>query len=335
MKPILGILLSLLVSAFMLLIPVSAQDTGVYVTTQDYASFRVGPGLAFERTAIIPPATTLPAVGRSYDNRWIQVEYNGARGWIVAWLLVWSGDIIGLPLDGVEPAPFARQAGLVINISPEMAIYTHRPLGIGLRAEQTPPCATVELTGRLGRGENMWLQFWCAGSYFWVGSYYFNEDTNVFNQLPVAFIYTYGRLIEELQLNYEATSASLSSITNIWNALSNGQAVSCNIIPPDAPVLDISENDISSEPEFAAAVNAEQDAIEQTNNAIQLFRSICEQQDTQPLIEPDTVAQALAAVQEGARNIFFVSNFFAPLANRDPLVGGVEIQITPTATPEA
>jgi hypothetical protein len=333
MKRTQPILMLLIVSAFMLLLPAYAQESDVYVTTQDYTSFRVGPGFAFERTAIIPPATTLRAVGRTYDNRWIQVEYNGERGWLAAWLLVWSGDLIGLPLDGIDPASFARQAGLVIDLSADIAIYSHRELGIGARVEQPISCTTVELTGRLGRGLNMWLQFWCAGNYYWVGSYYFTDNPAIYSQLPVAFVYTYGRLIEELQLNYELAQNSLSAINNIWSALTTGQAVSCNFIPEDVPALRISDEDIAAEAEFAAAVDAQREAGRQTNLAIQLFRDVCAQQDTQPLIEPDTVTQAQAAITEANSNIFFVSNFFPPLANRDPLIGGGGIEVLPTATP--
>src|SRR5688572_21567237 len=70
--------------------PLHAQtDTGVWVTTQDYSSLRVGPGVHFERIAIIDPAVTMPAIGRSPRTNWVQVDFNGQRGWIAAKLLVW------------------------------------------------------------------------------------------------------------------------------------------------------------------------------------------------------------------------------------------------------
>src|SRR5258705_13401010 len=79
----------LFICLLILAMPLAAQtNTGVWVTTQDYSSLRVGPGKNFARIAVIDPAVTLPAIGRSPRTNWVQVEYNGQRGWFAAKLLV-------------------------------------------------------------------------------------------------------------------------------------------------------------------------------------------------------------------------------------------------------
>src|SRR5262249_54423701 len=120
--------------------PVLAQDenaevddpgTGVYVTTQDYSALREGPGQAFDRLDIVPPATTLPAIGRTTDAGWIQVRYGNKNGWIAAWLLIWSGDMVSLPADGVNPVSFVRRRGPTVTVSSDMLIYDQRLNGPG------------------------------------------------------------------------------------------------------------------------------------------------------------------------------------------------------------
>jgi hypothetical protein len=298
-------------------------DTDVWVTTQDRSSFRAGPGMAFQRLAIIQPGVTLPAIGRTRDGEWIQVEYEGQRGWIAYWLLVWTGDIAGLPLDGVNPVPFARRSGMTVILTEDMLVYQHVGFGIGPLIENPLPCTEVELTGRIGYGDVIWLQFWCAGSYYWIGSYYFVDDAVVYLSLPVAFDYLYGQLVGELRESYNLTSGQLNQISNIWITLANGNSASCNFIPSSAPPLELSEEDLAAEPEFEVVVRAAQEAITQTNIAIELFRDVCERQDLDPFISRETVQEGLDAIALASDNLFFVARFFGPLADRDPFTGGV------------
>ncbi|MBZ0286772.1 MAG: SH3 domain-containing protein, partial [Anaerolineae bacterium] len=82
----------------------SQYNTGIYVTTQDFVSLRTGPGRDFYRITVVAPVVTLQAVGRTADTRWIQVEYEDQLGWIASFLLVWSGNVTTLPVDGINPA---------------------------------------------------------------------------------------------------------------------------------------------------------------------------------------------------------------------------------------
>jgi len=105
-------------------IATSAQDDAetneVWVTTQDYANLRLSHGENWEILTRLDYGITLQASGRSYDGRWIQVMYEGdidhpdatingvTYGWVAYWLLVWTGDIFELPVDGVKTVRIAR-----------------------------------------------------------------------------------------------------------------------------------------------------------------------------------------------------------------------------------
>ncbi|MEL7237139.1 MAG: SH3 domain-containing protein, partial [Chloroflexota bacterium] len=72
--------------------PYPANDTGIYVTTQDFLNLRAGPSEYFEIRDVVAPETTLMEIGRSADTRWVQVvEPSGRRGWLFVRFLLYSG----------------------------------------------------------------------------------------------------------------------------------------------------------------------------------------------------------------------------------------------------
>jgi hypothetical protein len=64
---------------------------------------RAGPGGAYPILANPPRYTVFPLLGRTANNAWIQVNYNGTLGWVAAqWVEIQNGaSIISLPIDGI------------------------------------------------------------------------------------------------------------------------------------------------------------------------------------------------------------------------------------------
>jgi uncharacterized protein YraI len=62
---------------------------------------RFGPSRAYPILANIPRRTTFPVLGRTFNNTWVQVNYEGLLGWVSAPEVTFSGDINSLPVDGV------------------------------------------------------------------------------------------------------------------------------------------------------------------------------------------------------------------------------------------
>jgi len=138
---------------FLVIAPVSAQDeSSVYVTTLDFVSLREGPGLTFERLEVLPPDTTLPAIGRSHNGEWLQVDYNGVHGWVIWRYLVWSGDPVQLPTDGIAPVPFARRYGALAIANRETPYYPRYTPLPEERVGTLEVGTRVEVTGRFGTG---------------------------------------------------------------------------------------------------------------------------------------------------------------------------------------
>jgi peptidoglycan/xylan/chitin deacetylase (PgdA/CDA1 family) len=62
----------------------------------DYTNLRAEPTLSSAILSVIPPNTTITAIGRN-DGGWIQVEYDGMTGWVVRNLVKVFGPIPSLP----------------------------------------------------------------------------------------------------------------------------------------------------------------------------------------------------------------------------------------------
>lgn len=310
--------LLLMLIAFLGILPAHAQ--GVYVTTQDYVSLRVGPGQYFDRIAVVPPGETLPALGRTVNNNWIQVEYDGQRGWIAAYLLVWSGDWFNLPVDGVEPAPFARRTFTTATTNretPYYTIYTHDPSNhlVGT----LPPETTLEITGRFGSSDFIWLQFYRDGQYYWAGAWNFDIDGEPLNLTDAASVYPYGRLIGKVRNGLLSARSSFTTIRAIWQGIDRNGSGSCAEIPRRARVVDFAPGDMESATLLAPAARAIQTGIDNTNTAIALFEDVCAGETR--VISRELIAEALNHIGEAERAFLIADTLFEPLADRDPLLG--------------
>ena len=206
-------------------------STSVYVTTQDYLALRQGPGTSFGRLTVVPAAVTLPAYGRTSDTRWIQILYEDTYGWVAARYLVWSGDVIDLPVDGVNPYPFVRRAAALGITTRDTPIYPESIIP-GTEVGVIPADTEVELTGRLGEHGFFRFQIRWQGQLYWVGNWNIRiSDGDYLRLLDLTYLYPYGRLINQLQNDIALSVSSFRQIDGVWNRLSQGESVACAPIP--------------------------------------------------------------------------------------------------------
>lgn len=323
MKKSLGIFLVLV----MCLTAVSAQDateeaespfnTGVYVTTQDFVSLRTGPGRDFDRITVVDPVVTLQAIGRTADTRWIQVDYDGQFGWIASYLLVWSGDVTILPVDGVNPAPFVRRAGAIGVTTRETPIY-HTQITPEDQVGTLPAGTEVELTGRLGEEGFFRFQIQYQNQLYWVGAWNIRVISgNYLRLLDAAYLFPYGRLILQLQENLAITIGSYSQIEGVWLQLNQGATVTCDPVPTYARRL-LTDADVQTEEDFLPAVRALDAAITSINLAISAFVDLCN--STDPSLTQEDIDSALAQLDDAERNLILSSSLLEPLRVRNPLL---------------
>jgi hypothetical protein len=297
----------------------NAQDaaTDVWVTTQDFSSLRLGPGRAFDRITVVPPTTTLPAVGRTADTQWIQVEYEGRTGWIASLLLVWTGDVINLPVDGVNPEPFIRRAAaLAVTIRETPYYESFTTMLPGYELGMIPEDTTLELTGRVGERGYLRVQARYGDALVWMGTQNLRVvDGNLFRLLDLSYLFTYGRLFQTLQSSLATALTSYRQISDVWQRISRGDQVACAPVPPRVSRR-LVDTDVSREPTFEAAVLALDSAIEAINSAISAFEDACAPGF---VLTRAYVDVQLATLAEAERFLIFAGSLIEPLRSRNPL----------------
>ncbi len=303
-----------------LVAPLAAQDTGVYVTTQDYSSLRTGPNESFERLIVVPPATTLPAIGRSPRSNWLQVEYQGQKGWIWAGLLVWSGDVLTLPVDGVDPAPYIRRQLVTARFTTDAPIY-HREIVASDQVGTLPALTEVELIGRLGGRENglFWVQILYQNQQYWTGSWNLYLLSGDFSDLEdKSYLFPYGRLVLQVRDDVYSTRRQLERVEGSWLALQSGASIACDPIDL-AKTSQSTERDIRSEPLFGPALKGLDAAIAHVNSAIAAFNDACNRTET--FVTPSDIRTALDDTAAARRNLNLAISFINALEGRNPLLG--------------
>lgn len=298
--------------------PASAPS-GVYITTQDFISFREGPGTGFKRITVINPEVTLPAYGRTSDTRWVQVMYEGQLGWLASYWLVWSGDVINLPVDGLNPVPFIRRAAALGRTTRETLYYRNRvtpedELGT------IPSGTVVELTGRIGEGRAFQMQVRYEGQLVWVGSWDIRIiDGDYRRLLDLAYLYPYGRLILQLEEDLALVSGSYTQSLDVWNRLDRGDQVACSPIPVRAN-RSLTDTDAAKERSFLPAAEALNSAVDSINLTISAFEDTCNNPNV--ILTRDMINAQLTELDNAERNLILAGSLLEPLRRRNPLLSG-------------
>lgn len=318
---------NLLLVALLLAAPMLAQDTaedeaiptetGIYVTTQDFLNLRSGPGTNFEALQVIDPEVTLMAIGRSADTRWVQVITDeGVTGWLFVRFLVYSGDVVQLRVDGINPETFIRMAGVVAFTTRVSPVYDRE--GNVIRDAYT---GRMELTGRLGSGNFARYQFYENGIEYWISAYNVRITSgNPSRLFDTAYLYPYGRILRQLDLDISATLGSLDQIEAIWRGIGNGASVNCTRIPRRI-TRGVTDVDVQQEALFSPSVIALDAAILNTNAAISAFEDACAraQAGESEFVTLADVRNALARINDARLNLNITDSTYIPLQGRDPL----------------
>jgi uncharacterized protein YraI len=84
-----------------------AQEGITVLVTSEFANVRITPALGSEVIASVPAASRYPATGRSPDNQWVRIDFNGEEGWLnITTCVVQGGDINALPVGDPRTIPY-------------------------------------------------------------------------------------------------------------------------------------------------------------------------------------------------------------------------------------
>jgi hypothetical protein len=245
-------------------------------------------------------------------------------GWIADWLLVWTGDILQLPVDGVPTVRSARRSGPLLKIRPRYIYVDGVDPSTRVMGLMFDP-RTTELTGRIGSpgGGYFWLQFRVGEEYYWTGTWDVGTPYS-YQRLPDgSYLYVYGRLLFQLRRELNRVRSVYNAISYRWQTLAQGMSTTCNDIPNDFAITEgyFRPSELNLESVYAPVVEAFHTAIAETNKALSLFREVCSRQGENRFAGADDLQAALGYLQTAQANFNFVSTLLMPLQNRDPLLG--------------
>ena len=295
-----------------------AQETSlddVYVTIQYTANLRAGPGTNWERLAVLPYGVTYRPTGRTQDATWVQIAYTGelltdrypeatidgvTYGWVSTRLTFWTGNLFGLPVDGVRTVNFLRGSRGTLVISPDEPVYTGL-IGPQRRVPYPLPdigIARVEATGRYGSSPFIWVQFKIGPDYYWVS----RLSSGGYSNLPdVGQLIAGNRLGLLAERNLSRVTSIHSTLESLWYTLASGQAISCNSLPGEYSLIEFSENDLRADPVYGAAATALASAAAALNRAADRLWTACATPDT--LVNADVITAALNDLADADRAI--------------------------------
>jgi len=86
---------------------ISAEDYQgqPYITAYRRVNVRVSPGAEFGRLGFMNPGNVADLIGRTDNSEWLQIDYNGQRGWVAYYVVSVTGDVESLPIVAVDLTP--------------------------------------------------------------------------------------------------------------------------------------------------------------------------------------------------------------------------------------
>ena len=181
-----GILISLIVVSLWLALPSqAAAQTGKTLTATPVhdVNIRSTPGLSAGVLTVLPSGAQATVIGRTSGNNWLQVEYQGTRGWLAGWLVTCNADTINLDVTtDVQPNP----------INPATTTKAYAPHNVNIRKEPSQQSEILKLlpfnaqADTIGRtSDSSWVMVDYGGVQGWVARWLVILQNDV-NGLPVS-----------------------------------------------------------------------------------------------------------------------------------------------------
>ncbi len=309
------------------------QTTVTILVNRDGVNVRVAPALGADVLGFVSAGWTAPANGRSPDNEWVRIDFNGQEGWIGLAVINVFGDLNVLPVADPRTIPYggfeSPRSGSTTATSP----ITGR-LGLsGLRLRAgpgtaypvlaNPPRYTVfPLTGRTAN--NAWLQVNYNGTLGWVTSEWVQIQGGAsIISLPIdGIVADAPPQSDETHENYIATlrlmldrinlaQPSLDSIRETWTTVALGQRSACQNFPARPSDMNIANPLLAAFYPTLNPLNIDFNAaMSNVRQAIDLWIEAC----GQPQPASGVIGQATV---QGALNIIQTAdNQFADLRRR-------------------
>ncbi|MBZ0299175.1 MAG: SH3 domain-containing protein [Anaerolineae bacterium] len=300
---------------------VTAQSTGAEIlVNRDGVNVRLFPAIGAEVLGFVEAGWRAPATGRSPDNQWIRIDFNGEEGWIGFPTINLFGDINALPVADPRSIPYGGFESPRSGLSSASGPVSGKLVDSGLRVRGGPSRAYPVLANAprytifplLGRtANNAWVQVNFEGTLGWVAIRYVQILNNAsILDLPIdGIVADQAPLSEATATDYQATlrflldrvdlaQPSLDAIRGIWTTIALGSRSHCGPFPARPTNYNIPNPLLAA---YYPTLNPIQglfnDAMTNVRLSIDLWLEVCRApQPDQGVVGQATVTGALEAV---------------------------------------
>lgn len=298
-----------------------AQDSGVSIlVNRDGVNVRLLPAIGAEVIGFVDAGFRAPATGRSPDNEWVRIDFNGEEAWIGLAVINVFGDLNSLPVADPRSIPYGGFESPRAGLTSASSAISGRLADSGLRVRAGPSRAYPVLANAprytvmplLGRTiNNAWIQVNYEGTLGWVTSPFVElqggarlvdlpVDGIVADSLPRSgqtdddYLGTLRFLLERVEL----AQPSLDGIRATWTSVALGDLIACGGYPPRPSNYNIPNPLLAAFfPTLDPLQTLFNDAMTNTRSAIDLWIDVCSRpQPQRGAVGQATVSGALAAV---------------------------------------
>ena len=138
--------------------PTVAHRSGdVYMSTFRRVNVRSGPGMEYQRIGALDPGNSADITGRTNDNEWLQIDFDGQQGWIAYFVVTVTGSLGDVAVAGIPVTAMTR-------VPPKVQVVTR--YNVNLRAEpvigspiiDVIPFDTTLTTDARANNDGTWLR---------------------------------------------------------------------------------------------------------------------------------------------------------------------------------
>ncbi len=303
------------------------------LVNRDGVNVRISPALGADVAGFVNAGWTAKATGRSPDNQWIRIDFNGSEAWIGTAVLNFFGDPAALPVADPRSIPYGGFESPRSGPSSASSPISGRLALSGVRLRAGPSTAYPVLANPprysvfplLGRtANNAWLQINFNGTLGWVTTEWVEIQNNaslldlpidgvVADAAPASddsnenYVGTLRLMLERINL----AQPSLDSIRGTWTTVALGQKAPCQNFPARPSDINIANPLLAAFYPTLQPLQADFNiAMSSLRQAIDLWLEACRQPS------PPSGVVGLATVQ-GALNIIQTTDgLFADLRRR-------------------
>ncbi len=310
---------ALLVVLIFLTSTVTAQGAEILVN-RDGVNIRLFPAIGAEVIGFVDAGFRAPATGRSPDDEWIRIDFNGEEGWIGFPVINLFGDINSLPVADPRTIPYGGFESPRAGRTSASSAVSGRLEQSGMRVRAGPTRAypimanaprytVMPLLGRTPN--NAWIQVNFEGTLGWVATQYIEfQDGKSILDLPINGIVADSQIpSSSTEEDYFATlrflldrvdlaQPSLDSIRGTWTNIAIGGQSTCGNFPARPTDTNV-PNPLYAAffPQLDPILNLFNDSMANVRLAIDLWLEVCGRpQPERGVVSQATVQGALEAI---------------------------------------